>query len=235
MDQEIIRIDLNGVNCYLAKAGDGFILFDTGGHMIMDKVFNNRCIDLEEELEKAGCRPGNLKLIVLTHGDNDHTANAAYIRDKYKAKIAMHSADLELVDNPDIEKVMQTFKYKSIAYKIIFCFLKHLIKKISIKTLEDFERFKPDIFIKEEDNLDEYGLEAKVLHIPGHTAGSIGILTADRDLISGDLFINTDKPNTAPNALDFKELAESVRRLRELKIKTVYPGHGNPFKADELW
>ncbi|RLI67201.1 hypothetical protein DRO91_10540, partial [Candidatus Heimdallarchaeota archaeon] len=31
---------------------------------------------LERELEKAGCKPGDLKLVVLTHGDFDHTGNA---------------------------------------------------------------------------------------------------------------------------------------------------------------
>jgi glyoxylase-like metal-dependent hydrolase (beta-lactamase superfamily II) len=27
---------------------------------------------LEKELERAGVKPGNLKLVVLTHGDHDH-------------------------------------------------------------------------------------------------------------------------------------------------------------------
>lgn len=37
MEQEIIRIDLDGVNCYLGKSGDSFILFDTGGAVEMVK------------------------------------------------------------------------------------------------------------------------------------------------------------------------------------------------------
>ncbi len=111
----IARIDLGGVNCYLLKAKDGFILADTGGHMVMDKTFTNR-------------------------------------------------------------------------------------------------------------------REA----LPGHTAGSVGILTAEGGLIAGDMLANTKKPAPSPNALDFRQLAESVRRLQKLPIKTVYPRYGEPFAFEKI-
>ncbi len=53
---------------------------------------------LEKELENAGCKPGNLQLIVLTHGDTDHAGNCAYLREKYGAQIAMHSDDSGMVE-----------------------------------------------------------------------------------------------------------------------------------------
>lgn len=80
MNQEIIRIDLGGVNCYLLKENSKFILFDTGGHLFMDKTFSNRREELEKELETYGCTQNNLVLIVLTHGDNDHATNAAFLK-----------------------------------------------------------------------------------------------------------------------------------------------------------
>ena len=229
MQQEITRIDLEGVNCYLVNAGDGFILFDTGGHLTIDRQFTNRRERLEAELERAGCRPGNLKLVVLTHGDNDHVANAAYIRNKYKSKIAMHKDDLELVENPVPEKVMESFRYKSAMLKLVFLLMKKMITKVTVKVLKDFEKFSPDIFIDEGFDLSEYGMNAKILHTPGHTAGSIGILTAEGDLISGDTFINNGKPSGAPNACDFEKLAASIGRLKKINMKAVYPGHGVPY------
>jgi len=65
----LLPYKLGGVNCYLIETDTGYILIDTGG--------SNRRTDLEKELESAGCQTGNLKLIVLTHGDFDHTGNAA--------------------------------------------------------------------------------------------------------------------------------------------------------------
>jgi len=70
----LLPYKLGGVNCYLIETDTGYILIDTGG--------SNKRTDLEKELESAGCQPGNLKLIVLTHGDFDHTGNAAYLRKK---------------------------------------------------------------------------------------------------------------------------------------------------------
>jgi hydroxyacylglutathione hydrolase len=103
MPQEIktIKLDmgfkLGTVNCYLVKNGADFILIDTGP--------SNKRVELEKELENAGCKPGNLKLIVITHGDFDHTGNAAYLREKFHTKIAMHYDDLGMANQKDLHRV----------------------------------------------------------------------------------------------------------------------------------
>ena len=234
MNQEIIRIDLNGVNCYLGREDDNYILFDTGGHLFFDKKFDNRREAIVNELKKYGCNEDNLKLIVLTHGDNDHVTNAPYLRKKYNTRIAMHSADEALVNNPEMEKLMENCKYRSAVNRFVFLFMKSLIKKLIRKYLKDYESFRPDILIDEGFNLSEFGFHGKIIHIPGHTRGSIGIITDSGDFISGDIFANTKKVESAPNFCDFKELLKSIMRINSLKIKTIYPGHGNPFDAQLL-
>ena len=112
--------------------------------------------------------------------------------------------------------------------------MKNTIKRVSSKILADFKPFKPDILVDEGFSLVEYGFDAKVLHIPGHTEGSIGVLTATNDLIAGDTFTNFKKPDLAPNATNFKTLAKSVARLKTLDINTIYPGHGMPFRISDL-
>ncbi|MDI6725267.1 MAG: MBL fold metallo-hydrolase, partial [Methanobacterium sp.] len=87
-------IKLGEVNCYLVKTGKNYFLIDTGP--------SNRRFELEKELENAGCKPGNLKLIIITHGDFDHTGNAAYLREKFNTKIAMHHDDLGMVEYGDM-------------------------------------------------------------------------------------------------------------------------------------
>ena len=229
---EIIRIDLNGVNCYLGKQDGNFILFDTGGHLIMDKQFDNRYDTLLNWLKTYDCTPKNLKLIVLTHGDNDHAANALMLRENFGAKIAIHKNDRALVENPDIDMIMKSFKYRSILFKFIFGIMNKQIKKITLKTLEEYNergKFTPDIYLSDGDSLNEYGFDARVIHMPGHTHGSIGILTGEHDLIAGDTFANIRKPEAAPNAVDFKQLSESIRKIKTEQINKVYPGHGIPF------
>ena len=105
MTQEITTLDLGGVNCYLLNTADGFILVDTGGGTMFGADPESIRLKLDAELECAGCKPGNLKLVILTHGDGDHSGNAAYIREKFKTKIAMHRADAEKVENPGCRQI----------------------------------------------------------------------------------------------------------------------------------
>lgn len=235
MDQEIIRIDLGGVNCYLLKESSKFILFDTGGHLFMDKTFSNRREELEKKLETYGCLPNNLVLIVLTHGDNDHSTNAAFLRKKFNTKIAMHSADVELVKNPSLENSLQNSNYSSFLYKAVFLLINTKIKKLTEKILNEFESFNPDIIVKDGDSLLQYGFHCKILHLPGHTPGSIGILTESGDIIVGDTLANIKKPTAAPNAANFEMLNKSINRLKTMDIKTVYPGHGEPFESGSFF
>jgi len=233
MKQEIIRIDLNGVNCYLIKSEESFVLFDTGGQLALDKEYTNRQEELITQLEKAGCMPGNIKAIILTHGDIDHTANAAYLRDHYQTIIAMHEKDIDLVENITLEMMMESF-HRSLIIKIVFFLMKKPIQRLSVKTLKSFTKFTPDVILQEGDNLSEYGIAAKVIHLPGHTAGSIGVLTESGELIAGDIFANMKKPGFAPYANDFKQLKHSAKKLEALHVTTIYPGHGKPFQAADL-
>lgn len=233
MNQEIIRMDLGGVNCYLGKQGESYVLFDTGGHLTMDKVFDNRREKLQQQLESNGCIPGNLNLIVLTHGDNDHAANAKYVSEIYHAKIAMHTGDVPLVERPTIDTMMESFHYSSPILNLIFKIMKKKILKVNEKVLSEYERFTPDILLRDGDNLSEYGLKAKIIYIPGHTKGSIGILTDNGDLIAGDTFANMKKPSSALNAIDFTILHKSIGKLKTMDIKIVYQGHGESFEMKQ--
>jgi hydroxyacylglutathione hydrolase len=71
---------LMSVNCYLVKTPSGYILIDTG----LQKKRN----DLVRELETARCKPGDLNLILITHGHLDHNGNTAYLREWYDVEIA---------------------------------------------------------------------------------------------------------------------------------------------------
>ena len=87
------------------------------------------------------------------------------------------------------------------------------------------ERFKPDFYIEDGYDFSEFGLDAKVLHIPGHSKGSIGILTASGDLIGGDLILKSDKSEQPYLNSIIDDLAvahASVEKLKSLDIKIIY-------------
>lgn len=217
MPQQITTIEL-GVNCNLIKTGAGYILIDTGT--------SNKRAALEKKLQDLGCGPGDLKLIILTHGDIDHVGNSAYLHQKYGVKIAMHIADVEMVKRGDMswnrkakpDKVSLTFR---ILTSVMPLFLK----------MDKLETFTPDLTIDEDFNLKNYGLDARVVHLPGHSKGSIGILTAGGDLFCGDLMYNMLGFNYIDDLSDYKN---SIEKLKKLNVKTIFPGHGKPFSIEQF-
>lgn len=233
MSTEVIRIDLNGVNAYLLKSENSFVLVDTGGYLLRDGELTNRREILTKSLEDAGCTGQKLKLILLTHGDNDHSGNAAFLKERYQSKIAIHNDDRELVEQPTVETWMKSFRYGSWVMKLAFQLLKKTITKVTEKTLAVFESFSPDLLLEDGFDLSAYGVAATVICIPGHTKGSVAVLTPNGDLIAGDTFTNMKKPKIAPNADDFKQLVTSVEKLKKYPIKTVCPGHGEPFPYEK--
>ncbi len=221
MPQDIKTITLTlpfrigSVNCYLVRTDAGYILIDTGG--------SNKREELDRELERAGCKPGSLKLIALTHGDFDHSGNAAYFRQKYGAQIAMHREDLGMVERGDMFGNRQ--KGNNIVMKKLVAILSGFGKA---------ERFAPDLYLDEGTELSPYGFAARVISIPGHSRGSIGILTASGDLFCGDLLENNHRPGLSSIMDDLSTAQTSLENLRSFDIQTVYPGHGNPFPFDNL-
>ncbi len=198
-------------NCYLVETDQCFVLIDTGSKSARTK--------LEQELIDAGCTPENFQLVILTHGDFDHSGNCAYLRERYDVKIAMHPDDVAMVESGDM------FRNRKSGNRIM---------KKMINTLFGITKFTPDFIINEGHDFSDYGLEVEIVHIPGHSSGSIGILTDNHDLFCGDLLTNLKKPE--PNSLfdDVDEMNESIHRIREMEINMVYPGHGQPFKMDEF-
>jgi len=205
---------MGSVNCYLVRTDTGHILIDTG--------CSKRRAELERRLDRSGCGRGDLALILLTHGDFDHAGNASYLREKFGTRIAMHRDDSGMVERGDL-----------------FCGRRKgniIIGKVA-PVLFGFgrsERFSPDEYLDDGYDLSGYGLDGRTLHIPGHSKGSVGVLTADGDLFCGDLFINDDRPVLNSIMDDPAAASSSVERLGSLGIRTVYPGHGRAFAIGEF-
>jgi hydroxyacylglutathione hydrolase len=210
---QTIRLPLpfrfGSVNCYLIKTDSGSMLIDTA-------CANSRA-RLERELEGS-----KLRLIVLTHGDFDHSGNAAYLRQRFGAKIAMHRGDSAAVERGDIfgGRKQSNFLFKRLA-PLLFGFGRS-------------KRFKPDLYLEDGDDLSQYGFEAKVVHMPGHSQGSIGVLTAEGELFSGDLLVRKNGPRRNKIIDDPAAAEASIKKIKGLGVKVVYPGHGRPFAMEEV-
>ena len=125
---QTIHLRSYSVNCYLLENSDQFYLIDTGAPKSRS--------DLDRALENRGCKPGNLKLIILTHADLDHSGNAAYLRQKYATKVALHRGEAPVVEQGSMSLSRGS---RNLLARFI----------LPLLTLPKSDRFEPDILVFE--------------------------------------------------------------------------------------
>lgn len=201
----IQRIKCGNGNCYLVSENENAVLIDTCKSEYFGKILQN-------------CKPYSIRLIVLTHGHFDHTQNAAALSKELNAPVAMHRADPELLNDNNSRPLGS----KGIFGKIVL--------NASLKSFasEKIPRFTPTVLLGEGDTLEEYGINAKILHLPGHTDGSIAVDAAEEHLFVGDALMNMFYPTTAMIFHNKEEMLKSAERISSLGKRTIYFGHGKP-------
>lgn len=149
----------------------------------------------------------NLKLtqIVNTHLHLDHCFGNNYVRDKYGIKVAAHPDD--------------AFLGNSLAEQAS----RFGIRLTGIDTKADI-----DIELKDGDNIEVGAHTLKVLHVPGHSPGSIALYCAEGDfVIGGDVLFKGSIGRTDLQGGNLDTLLDSIHsRLMTLPDSTnVLPGH----------
>ena len=207
---KIHRIASGNVNCYIVADNDKAILIDTGRKKYCEKI-----------LER--CKKFLVSLIVFTHGHMDHCQNAAYLAEALHIPIAINKNDMDLIT----DNRKQSLLAKTLLGKIV------LSVSLSSFEMDSLEVFDPIIYLKNGDDLSEYGIAAKVVELPGHTKGSIGVEIED-NLFVGDALMNMFYPTVSMLYVDEQEMLLSAKYISELGEKTNYFGHGKP-KRNREW
>ena len=144
----------------------------------------------------------SLDMIILTHGHFDHIMSLDALRALTGAQAYIHASDAELLSDG----------YKN-AYSFFFS--------------EDFSQKKAEKTLLDGEILTLGDEKIKVIHLPGHTQGSIGLI-GNGFLLTGDTLFDGGSGRTDLYGGDSMQLYSSIGILRELDENLIiYPGHGN--------
>ncbi len=192
-------------NCYIVADGKKAILVDTSSGASLDQVM-------------AECDKYEMQLIVLTHVHFDHAENAATLSKKYDIPVAIHKLDEELFESFD----KQPLRSYGLVGKVVL--------GLSLKVLRETKVERPDnlIYVKEGDDLSSYGINGKIIELPGHTLGSIGVDVEEKHLFVGDELDNWIRPGVGHLYYDLDAIKKSADKIRALGKRTIYYGHGKP-------
>jgi len=207
----IERIKCGNGNVYLVSEGENSVLIDTCREPYRDAI-----------IEK--CKGKNVRLIILTHGHVDHIQNAAFLSQELNAPVAMHKGDYELIRDNWAEPMSAN----NLLGKIILMLSKKSFERDKI------EPFEPLVFLSDGDTLNEYGIPATVIELPGHTRGSIGIRVGETDIIVGDALMNMVYPAKSPLYGDKAQMEKSAAKISALGDVMIHFGHGKPVK-NRIW
>ena len=220
MKTEIHRLPLGIANCYLIKE-EGVILVDAGTPN-KEKKFLKVLKDLSIE-------PKDISLILLTHGHWDHIGSVHELKRLTGGEVAINQHEKDWVE--------QALKPLPPGINL---WGKILIRLIRISLLSvKFPATSVDLVLKDEEfSLESYGIHGRVLYTPGHSSGSMSLLLDTGDAFVGDLAANGLPQRIGPGMSVFAEDISAVKRSWRLLLdrgaKWIYPGHGNPFRADAL-
>lgn len=155
---------------------------------------------LAEKVDAAGYKP---VAVLLTHGHFDHAGAAEEFAKLYDIKIYAHEAEKETLENPSLN--------------------------LSAWDGDDV-KYKADVFVKDEEELDLAGFHVRVLFTPGHTVGGCCFyLPYENAVFVGDtLFCGSVGRTDFPKG----SMSDLVRGIKEKLMvlpedTTVFPGHND--------
>jgi glyoxylase-like metal-dependent hydrolase (beta-lactamase superfamily II) len=206
---------------YLIETPDALFLVDGGvvgtGRRILQRI------------AEIGRRPQDLRFAVLTHAHLDHFGGLAEVQEASGCAIICHPSHAETVRegigvaSPGVNAFGKL--YKRLADAVLP--LLRLPKLRRVFPAEDGAR------------LHEYGLDGRILHTPGHSAGDLTLVLDGGQAFVGDLVQGRRLPRVTPPefsimATDEHAMLASWRVLLDSGARVIYPGHGRVVAIDAL-
>jgi hydroxyacylglutathione hydrolase len=144
------------------------------------------------------------RYILNTHGHFDHICAIDAVSETYPVPLAIHPADVYMYTN---ERIAAYIGRRA-----------PLVKR------------KPDILLKEGDSIPFGTLSLKVLHTPGHSPGSVSLVSNGYCVFSGDTLFYRGIGRTDLEGGNYEQIVASIReKLYTLEDDLfVFPGHGEP-------
>ena len=216
----IRRIGSSKVNVYLIEEAGGDHRSSTPGCPAY-------LGDLQAELAAMGRTIDDVQAVLLTHAHSDHIGFAERIRREHGTPISVHEADAALARGEFKPKNEGGGPMRPIPLLSFLWFGAPSTAACGPRRIAEVSTFGDGA------TLDVPG-SPRVIHVPGHTAGSAALHLPSRNVIFvGDAFVtlNVMSGSTGPQLFpnfnaDNRQALASLARFDPIEARYILPGHG---------
>ncbi|MEF8725673.1 MAG: MBL fold metallo-hydrolase [Candidatus Bipolaricaulota bacterium] len=202
----------------LVGNGSDLILVDAGNPGDGGKIV--------EKVQTLGYRLKDVSLIVLTHGHRDHVGGVAELTKALSAKVVVHERDSRAFSEGES---LSTTPAR---------FTGRLLKPFATDKKFPLPEDEPDRIKQSSVSLKCFGIDGEIIHTPGHTFGSLSVVSENGIAVVGDLimgkFIVFGRASLPIFAEDLPSVKDSIKRVLSAGPKRIYSSHGGPFTPEDL-
>eukprot|EP01080_Neovahlkampfia_damariscottae_P003381 gene3381-5926_t len=199
-------------------------------YILIDTLSQGKEINILGGMASRGIKTFEVLFIFITHHHFDHAGNAKTMVDASRAKIGVPKSEIKYI----AEGVSGP---RPLIFQPI---LKKLMSYIPKSYDPSNTPFNVDYKLNGDEVLKEFN-NVKIISTPGHTNGSLSLVTESGDCFIGDVL--SGAPFTVNYPMlhwfrafeDFTQLKGSIKKLlNEKSCKLFFPGHGMPFTRKSL-
>ena len=182
------------------------ILIEGRKRTLVDVGHVGRRVVLQEALDKRGLSPEDIDLLVMSHAHWDHNQNFDLFE---HAPLLMHSWERKYVRHPH-RNDWSTPKWTGAMIE----------RHPRIQEVEEGFEIEPGV---------------RVLHTPGHSAGSICLLVETdqgKCILTSDVLLFANQALSRKHPVVFWNQEQAIRSLDRVieEADVIYPGHDQPFR-----
>lgn len=214
----VYPLRLGKTNTYIVRGSSGCILVDAGPKGSADEILS--------ALRKTPCGVEGLKAVVLTHTHYDHARSLAAVCSHVEVDVIVHKEEAAALQSGYTPLPRGTSFLPKLIAVIAATFSAHLTRYIGVA---------PTVEVDEELDLSDYGIDGRIIHTPGHTAGSVSVLLDSGQALVGDTLFHFMPGRIYPPFANLPDvLLESWRKLLDTGATVFYPSHGSPISREQL-